>query len=200
MKLSVQYLQKTWDEKAPDWDQRLKHFTQTIVEQIDSLSIIATEFSDFAKMPKSRFEKVELTSIINNSLGIYKGSSKIEMHTDFQKKHYIRADKEQFLRVFNNLIKNSIQAISKPEKGKIDVSVEEKDGMHIVRFSDNGSGIPSDQQEKVFSPNFTTKTGGMGLGLAMVKSIVQNAGGEITFTSEEGIGTIFTITIPVYED
>ncbi len=200
MKLSVQYLQKTWDEKAPDWDKHLKHFTQTIVEQIDSLSIIASEFSDFAKMPKSRFEKVELTAIINNSLGLFKGSSKIQMNTHFQKEHYIRADKEQFLRVFNNLIKNSIQAIKKPEEGKIEVSVEEKKGKHIIQFSDNGSGIQSDRQEKVFTPNFTTKSGGMGLGLAMVKSIIQNAGGEISFTSEPDIGTTFTITLPVYED
>ncbi|NOX46904.1 MAG: HAMP domain-containing histidine kinase, partial [Chlorobi bacterium] len=200
MKLSVQYLQKTWDEKAPDWDRRLKHFTQTIVEQIDSLSIIATEFSDFAKMPKSRFERVELTAIITNSLRLFKRSSKVQMHTDFQKQHYIRADKEQFLRVFNNLVKNSIQAFTETEEGRIDVRVEEKEGKHIIRFSDNGSGIPADQREKVFSPNFTTKTGGMGLGLAMVKSIVQNAGGEISFTSEEGAGTTFTIILPVYED
>ena len=200
MKLSVQYLQKAWEEKAPDWDQRLKQFTQTIVEQIDSLSIIATEFSDFAKMPKSRFEKVELTAIINNSLRLFKRSSHIQMQTHFQKEHYIRADKEQFLRVFNNLIKNSIQAITKPEEGKIEVSVKEEGGKHIIRFSDNGSGIQADRQEKVFTPNFTTKSGGMGLGLAMVKSIIQNAGGEISFTSKTNVGTTFTITLPVYDD
>ncbi len=198
MKLSVQYLQKAWEEKAPDWDQRLKQFTQTIVEQIDSLSIIATEFSDFAKMPKSRFEKVELTSIINNSLGIYTGSSKIKMLTYFNDKHYVRADKEQLLRVFNNLIKNSVQAISNPREGKIEVSIEEKDENHIIRFSDNGSGISPDRQEKVFTPNFTTKSSGMGLGLAMVRNIIQNIGGKISFESEEGEGTVFTISLPIY--
>ncbi len=198
MKLSVQYLQKTWDEKAPDWDKRLKQFTQTIVEQIDSLSIIATEFSDFAKMPKSKIEKVELTSIINNSLGIYKGSSKIEMQTHFHEKHYVRADKEQLLRVFNNLIKNSVQAISNPEEGKIEVSIRESSGNHIIRFSDNGSGISKDRQEKVFSPSFTTKSSGMGLGLAMAKNIIENIGGEISFESESGNGTTFIITLPVY--
>ena len=198
MKLSVQYLQKTWDEKAPDWDQRLKQFTQTIVEQIDSLSIIATEFSDFAKMPKSKIEKVELTSIINNSLGIYKGSSKIKMQTHFHEKHYVRADKEQLLRVFNNLIKNSVQAISNPKEGKIEVSIREGSGNHIIRFSDNGSGISKDRQEKVFSPSFTTKSSGMGLGLSMAKNIIENIGGEISFESESGNGTTFIITLPVY--
>ena len=198
MKLSVQYLQKTWDEKAPDWDQRLKQFTQTIIEQIDSLSIIATEFSDFAKMPKSRFEKVELTTIINNSLGLFKRSSQVALHTNFQGKHFVRGDKEQLLRVFNNLIKNSIQAIPDAAMGIIKVSVKEENGNHILQFSDNGIGIPNERLEKVFTPNFTTKSSGMGLGLAMARNIIQNMGGTIHVESEEGKGTVFTISLPVY--
>jgi len=198
MKLSVQYLQKAWDEKAPDWDNRLKRFTKTIVEQIDSLSIIASEFSDFAKMPKSKFAKTEITEVVRNSIGLFKNTTQIQFNFDHSAKFYVRADKEQLLRVFNNLIKNSIQAISDPEKGLINISAEEDNEYLVLKFTDNGSGIPKDQREKVFYPNFTTKSSGLGLGLAMVKSIVQNAGGEITFESEERIGTTFFIALPVY--
>ena len=199
MKLSVQYLQKSYNEKTPDWDKRLKRFTQTIIEQIDSLSIIATEFSDFAKMPKSKFDKTEVTEVIRNAIGLFKNTSSIRFKFNYTEKHYVLADKEQLLRVFNNLIKNSIQAISDPEKGEIKISVEKKGASHIIKFSDNGHGIPKEQKEKVFYPNFTTKTGGMGLGLALVKNIIQSAGGEITFESEQGEGTTFVISLPVYE-
>ena len=198
MKLSVQYLQKAWDEKAPDWDNRLKRFTQTIVEQIDSLSTIASEFSDFAKMPRLKFEKTDITEVIRNSIGLFRNTTKIQFKFDYSKKYYSLADKEQLLRVFNNLIKNSIQAISDPEKGLIEISIEEDNKYLILKFTDNGNGIPKDQREKVFYPNFTTKSSGLGLGLAMVKSIVQNTGGEITFESEEGVGTTFIIALPVY--
>lgn len=200
MKLSVQYLQKAWEEKTPDWGDRLKRFTKTIVEQIDSLSIIASEFSDFAKMPRSKFEKTDITDVIRSSIGLFRNTTKIKFIFDHSQKHFVNSDKEQLLRVFNNLIKNSIQAITEPEKGIIEISIEEDDHYVVMKFMDNGSGIPKEQREKVFYPNFTTKSSGLGLGLAMVKSIVQNAEGEITFESEEGAGTTFIIALPVYAD
>lgn len=199
MKLSVQYLQKAWDEKAPDWDDRLKRFTQTIVEQIESLSIIASEFSDFAKMPKSKFAKTEIVEVIKNSIGLFKNATPINIEFNYTEKQFVLADREQLLRVFNNLIKNAIQAIVDPENGQIDIKVEKDLNIVVVYFKDNGIGIPKDQKEKVFYPNFTTKSGGMGLGLAMVKNIIQNAGGEITFESEEDVGTTFIIALPGFQ-
>jgi signal transduction histidine kinase len=198
MKLSVQYLKKAWDEKTPDWDQRFSRFTTTLVEQIESLSNIASEFSDFAKMPKSKFEKLELTKVINNAIDLFKDSSQIQFDFRTSEKHFVKADNEQLLRVFINLINNSIQAITDPEKGLIQITIEPSEGFHIIRFSDNGKGIPSDQKSKVFYPNFTTKSGGMGLGLAMVKNIIQNSNGEISFESEAGTGTTFNIKLPVW--
>jgi len=200
MKLSVQFLQKAWDEKTPDWDKRLKKFTQTIIEQIDSLSIIASEFSNFAKMPKSKFEKVDITEMINKTIDLFKESTTIDFIFYFENPHYVWADKEQMIRVFNNLTKNSIHAISDPDKGKIEITIETEDDFHIIRFADNGKGIPKEQRDKVFYPSFTTKSGGMGLGLAMVKNIVQNAGGEVTFDSEENKGTTFIILLPVFKN
>jgi len=198
MKLSVQYLQKAWDDKTPDWDKRLKLFTQTIVEQIESLSIIATEFSDFAKMPKSKFEKTEIVEVIKNSIGLFKNATPINIELNYSENHYVLADREQLLRVFNNLIKNAIQAIPYPENGLIEIELEQDLNIVVITFKDNGKGIPKEQREKVFYPNFTTKSGGMGLGLAMVKNIIQNAGGEITFESEENIGTTFIVALPSY--
>jgi signal transduction histidine kinase len=198
MKLSVQYLQKAWDEKVPDWDKRLKRFTRTIVEQIESLSIIASEFSDFAKMPKSKFEKTEMIEVIKNSIGLFRNATQIKIELYYSDNHYVLADREQLLRVFNNLIKNALQAIIDPAKGLIEITVEQEMELVVITFKDNGKGIPKVQREKVFYPNFTTKSGGMGLGLAMVKNIIQNAGGEITFESEENVGTTFIVALPVY--
>jgi len=199
MKLSVQYLQKAWNEKTPDWDDRLKRFTQTIIEQIESLSIIASEFSDFANMPRSRISPVDMVEIINNSIGLFNNTTKINISFENQNVCTVLVDREQMLRVFNNLIKNSIQAITNPTDGKITISISRVNSEYLINFSDNGIGIPEDQKEKVFYPNFTTKSGGMGLGLAMVKNTIENAGGSISFESESGEGTSFYISLPVYE-
>jgi nitrogen fixation/metabolism regulation signal transduction histidine kinase len=196
MKLSVQYLQKAWDDKAPDWEQRLKRFTNTIIEQINSLSIIASEFSDFAKMPRSNFREIDLVSIIDNSIGIFRESSPARFEFEPAGKHFVIADKEQLLRVFNNLIKNSIQAIQEPANGLIKIEISSDDLNHLVCLSDNGKGIPTELKDKVFYPNFTTKSGGMGLGLAMVKSIIENTRGTISFDSQESVGTTFYISLP----
>ena len=112
---------------------------------------------------------------------------------------YVLADKKQILRVFNNLIKNSIQAIGHNKEGWIRISVEEKLESFIVKVIDNGSGISKDQGEKIFIPSFTTKTSGMGLGLSMVRSIIVSAGGNITYTSEPGKETTFIISLPRYK-
>jgi signal transduction histidine kinase len=102
------------------------------------------------------------------------------------------------LRVFNNLIKNAIQAIENNEKGKIEITITKMDEFFQITISDNGVGIDQEQFEKIFSPNFTTKTGGMGLGLAMVKGIIENLKGKIWFESEKNIGTKFIFTLPQY--
>ena len=200
MKLSVQYLQKAWDDKAPDWEERLNKFTVTLTEQIDTLSAIATAFSDFAKMPGSNFTKTELTDVISKSIGLFKNSTKIKFVFEHSGEYFVLADKDQLIRVFNNLIKNAIQAIENPSGGVVEISVTTENNLHIIRFSDNGKGIPEEQHEKIFYPSFTTKTSGMGLGLAMVKNIIENAGGDITFRSEVGKGTTFEISLPVFEE
>ena len=198
MKLSVQYLKKAWYEDAPDFSDRLKRFSQTLIEQIDTLSQIATEFSDFAKMPTSDNEQIDVSQIINSSILLFSDYPKITINfkpkTD--KKFFINSDKKQILRVFNNLLKNSVQALRHVEKGEINISIKSTSDNIIVKISDNGVGIPKNQIDKIFTPSFTTKSYGMGLGLAIVKNIVNNSGGNIYFDSIEDVGTTFTISFP----
>ena len=201
MKLSAQYLQKAWEDKAPDWDKRLKNFTQTITEQIETLSTIASEFSDFAKMPVTKNEKIELIKILKNSIDIFKDYKKysIELKYSGTKNYYVLGDKNQMLRVFNNLIKNSIQAMSRKDSGNIDIEISSSEKEHIIKITDDGHGITEEQAGRIFSPSFTTRSSGTGLGLAIVKSIITEANGKISFTSEEGKGTTFEIRLPMYK-
>lgn len=200
MKLSVQYLQKAWDEKSPDWDERLKRFTQTIIEHIDTLSDIASEFSDFAKMPQKKEGKINLGITIRKSLDLFSDIENIQFSLieNTASPQYVFADKNQLIRVFNNLIKNSVQAIGKGENGSVEISIDRETENYIIRVTDNGPGIPVEMMDKIFTPSFTTKTSGMGLGLALVRSIIQEAGGEISFTSSPDTGTIFEIKLPVF--
>ena len=200
MKLSIQHLQRAWNDKVPDWDDRLKRLTNTIVEQIDSLSFIASEFSDFAKMPRSDFEKVDVSTSLTKTIDLFKVSCEynIKFTIDIIEDCYIYADKKQMLRVFNNLIKNSIQAISNKKDGEILISLFRENDFCIITFKDNGIGIDTSLQSRIFSPYFTTKSGGTGLGLAMVKNIIESMDGKIWFESEKESGTTFFIQLKLY--
>jgi signal transduction histidine kinase len=201
MKLSVQFLKKSWDEKNPDWGERLKHFSTTIIDQIDTLSEIASAFSDFAKMPKQKVEPIELNDKIKKLVGLFKEHENIKIQFESEiEKCFIIADKNQILRVFNNLIKNSIQAIGRNENGLVIIKLNRQNEKIIISVNDNGMGIPIERSDKVFSPSFTTKTGGMGLGLSIVKSIVIETGGKIWFESEINKGTSFYVEFPIYKN
>jgi signal transduction histidine kinase len=200
MRLSVQYLERAWKDKAQDWDQRLERFTKTMVEQIDNLSLIAGEFSDFAKMPVANNEIIDLSSFIPEILDLYKDFENLEINYLFDskgKRPDIYADRKQLLRVFNNLVKNAMQAYPKNEKARIDIKCEVEDDFIKTEISDFGRGIDDDFKKNIFQPYFTTKTAGMGLGLAMVKSIIESFKGHISFESEKGRGTSFIIRIPL---
>jgi signal transduction histidine kinase len=200
MKLSVQHLQRTWKDHAPDMDLKMERLTKTIIEQIDTLSNIATEFSNFAKMPKANLEKINIKELIVNAIALFHDSENLEItfESSVESDAFVFADKEQILRVFNNLIKNAIQAIPEDRKGKIMVSLKKEKMQFLISVSDNGNGIDEDVLDKIFVPNFTTKTGGMGLGLAMVKNIVETANGRIWFETKAGFGTTFFVSLPCY--
>lgn len=200
MKLSVQHLRKAWDEKPDDFNLRLHRFTNIMIEQIDSLSAIATEFSDFAKMPLPYAEKLDLLEILNSVISLYIGLDNIRIILEpNQKSAIIMGDKKQLVRVFTNLLNNATQAISKTENGLVRIAVQKKEDKFYVDIKDNGDGIPVEIAEKIFLPNFTTKSGGAGLGLAIVRGIIRSMGGDVTFVSGKE-GTIFTVSIPLHYD
>lgn len=202
MRLSVQQLERTWSEKGVDLEDYIAKFTSSIIEQIDSLSAIASEFSNFAKIPKARFEKIKIVTKLINVHSLFKESENINisMHLKGFENIYVRADKEQLARVFINIIKNALQSIPSDREGKIDITLQTKDhDKVVVAIKDNGNGIPDEMKTQLFIPNFTTKSSGMGLGLAITKNIVEETGGSIYFETEVGKGTIFFIELPVYK-
>ena len=202
MKLSVQLLERSQRNGDPDFNERFENTARTLIEQIDSLSSIASEFSQFARMPEGRTELVNLNERINQSVELFRDTTntKINFTEPAGLTVYIIADNERMLQVFNNLIKNAIQAIPKKQKGRINISLRCFKGRAVVEVQDNGTGISPETESKLFQPNFTTKTSGTGLGLAIVKNIVEDAGGAIWFYSKVGKGTSFFVSFPLPQD
>ena len=198
MRLSIQHLQRAIQTNAPNVKELTSKVTDTILEQIDNLTHIASEFSNFAVMPKAVNEQLCLNDLLENVTSLFNEHDDIEITLSVpDNKIEVFADKNQLLRVFNNVIKNAIQAIPDDRKGVIAITLQMAEHRAMVKVADNGKGIPDYEKDKVFVPNFTTKSSGMGIGLAMCKNIVESAGGYIWFESNEGEGTIFFIELPV---
>ena len=198
MRLSIQHLQRAWANDDPRAVELAKRVNKTLLEQIDNLSRIATEFSDFAKMPKAVREEMVLGEVIDAAVDLFAKDEAVEITwSGSLEPIWVYADRHQLIRVFNNLIKNAIQAIPDDREGKIKVNLVLTEQKVDVRVSDNGIGIPEDRRKDVFVPNFTTKNSGMGLGLSMCKNIVESAGGEIWFESVVDVGTTFHVVLPL---
>lgn len=192
MKLNLQYLQKVVGDGSVDFEERFKKVSNSLIEQIDTLAHIANEFSNFAKLPKPNLEHVDLVEIIQSTNELFKNQEGIQLSFYSQKdKAIVLADKNQCLRVFNNLIKNAVQAVSETPNAKIEMELKEEGANYLVSIKDNGCGIPDEMKNKIFVPNFTTKSTGTGLGLAMVKNIISSFNGDIWFESTENEGTTF---------
>lgn len=196
MKLSVQHLMRSFDPTDEKSHEKINKVSQSLIEQIDVLTKIANEFSNFAKMPKPQFEQVDVVQIIRSSAELFKQSTAAKISNQLPDNCFIKGDKEQLLRVFNNLIKNSLQAISDKDNGQIGIRLKIEDSLVKIAVTDNGTGISEEQKQKIFTPHFTTKSTGSGIGLAMVKQIILNHGGNIYFESEENKGTCFFIELP----
>jgi signal transduction histidine kinase len=198
MKLSVQQLLRTYDPEDPKSAEKLKVVANSIIEQIDALTKIANEFSTFAKMPKPSEERLEINALINGVKEVFalEGKSKISYESN-KEKIFVMADRDQFVRVFNNLLKNAIQSIPHGRDAAIDIRAMVENKIIQIEISDNGIGIEESKRTKIFVPYFTTKSTGTGLGLAMVKQIIENHRGQITFESTEDVGTTFHIVLPL---
>lgn len=198
MKLSIQYLQQTLRTGSEDIKDMAQKVCATLIEQINSLSKIATEFSNFAKMPQAQSEKLILNEIVSSAHDLFRKRDDIDIHLTVPiDELYVYADKDQILRVLNNLINNAIQAIPDDRRGQILISLDSNQRNAIICVRDNGSGIPEELQPKVFLPNFTSKSSGTGLGLAMCQQIIEAANGKIYFKTVPGKGTGFFVELPL---
>jgi two-component system nitrogen regulation sensor histidine kinase NtrY len=194
MKLNLQYLQHVMKNDPKDFEERFTKASNNIIEQIDTLANIATEFSNFAKLPTGELEKINLVEVINSTVDLFEKEKKVKISTSLHSQSIlVTADREQMLRVFNNLLTNALQATSEVKEAHIQISSKEKENQngYIISVSDNGCGIPEKLKQNIFTPNFTTKSTGSGLGLAMIKNIFDTIGATIYFESEEGKGTVF---------
>ena len=203
MKLSIQHLKRAYDNKSERFDQYMENISRSLVEQIDTLSTIATEFSNLAKMPVANNERINLLEQINNVVAIFAVDNyKRAFHINDNgiESVIIYADKEHISRVFVNLFKNAVQAIPINREPKIIIDVVKLHKIVWVRVKDNGTGIPEDMLEKVFRPYFSSKSSGMGIGLSIVRNIIENIGGTINCRTEQNVGTKFFISIPTDDD
>jgi signal transduction histidine kinase len=194
MRLSVQSFQAKFNPNDPEIHQKVDEFSNTLIQQIDIMSSIASAFSNFAEMPAQKVEMLNIVEVVNLALDIF--NEKYITFSPSKSEITAKFDRTQLIRVVTNLVKNGIQSIPKGVQPEIEVTLSEEKGNIILKVKDNGIGISDENKEKVFEPKFTTKTSGMGLGLAMVKNIVNTYKGIISFKSNKNNGTTFTVVFP----
>lgn len=198
MKLSIQHLQRSWVNKNENIDEVFKKVTAILIEQIDSLSALATEFSSFAKMPISKPEVLKVSEVLDTVISLHSQSENIKFERDFQNPEaQVFMDKDQLLRIFTNIIKNAIQAIPEDRAGIINARIISRNNRAIIEIRDNGKGISEDIAPKIFSPYFSTKSSGMGIGLSMCKKMAEASNGSISFESKIDEFTVFRVDLPL---
>lgn len=195
MKLIIQNFERKFDKNDPEIDKKISDLSRSLVDQIDLVATVASAFSEFAKLPTKNDEVFDLKDELENLVRVFNEDGNIYFHAN-REKIFIKMDKIYLSRIFTNMITNAKQAISEERKSIINLDVEHFNKKVVITISDNGIGIPKDKLEQIFEPNFTTKSSGMGLGLTMVKKMIEEYKGEISVKSEEGRGTKFTIILP----
>ncbi len=203
MKLCVQQCQRKKNMNSPDFDAYFEKASTILIEQIDTLADIATSFSSFAKASESNLEKIDILQKLEQAISLFENNEDgvvFSLEKNGFEHSYVMMDEKQSLQMFSNLFNNAIQSIPEETFGAVNVAFEEKDGFAMISIEDNGCGVSEEARQKMFIPNFTTKTSGMGLGMAIVKSVLDAAHGEISFQSELDVGTTFYIKIPLCKD
>ena len=195
MKLLIQNFERKFDKNDPEIDQKVRNLSRSLVDQIDLVATVASAFSEFAKLPPKNDEFFNLKEELENLVRVFNDDGNIYFHAN-KDMMPVRMDRIYLSRIFTNMITNAKQAVSEQRKSIINIDVELFNKKIIIVIEDNGIGIPKDKLEQIFEPNFTTKNSGMGLGLTMVKKMIEEYKGDISVKSEEGKGTKFTIILP----
>jgi nitrogen fixation/metabolism regulation signal transduction histidine kinase len=194
MRLTVQSFEQRFDPKDPNIKNKISEFSKSLIQQIDTMSSIASAFSSFAEMPKQKREELNVIEVVKLALDIFNEDYISYFHDE--EEIVAKLDKTHLIRIVTNLVKNANQSLETIENPKIEVKVIDDGQNIIITVADNGKGIIEKDKNRIFEPKFTTKSSGMGLGLPMVKNIVEAYNGSITFASESNKGTVFTVTLP----
>jgi two-component system, NtrC family, nitrogen regulation sensor histidine kinase NtrY len=215
MKLSVQHLRRAHDAldesgesagRPGKFDRLFERITTTLIEQIDALARIANEFHTFARLPSRVLETLNLNEVVMEAVALMQEEAGSEVRFDTSDDVIlVTADREELRRIFINLLKNAMQAIPSEREGAIMIRTrtQERDGSGwwaTADVIDNGVGIAHDLRERIFEPNFSTKTSGTGLGLAITRKSVEDMNGEIGFETDEASGSRFTVRLPLAEE
>ena len=194
MRLSVQSFQRKFDPQDPNIDKKVEEYTKTLIQQIDTMSSIASAFSDFAKMPAQKLELLNVVEVVELTLDIFPESDikfiskESEIIANF--------DRSQLIRIITNLVKNAVQSIPEDRPPHISIHLYSDHTDIVIEVNDNGSGITKAIEDRIFEPKFTTKTSGMGLGLPMIKNMIDTYNGSINFSSTIEEGSQFTVRFP----
>ena len=196
MRLTVQSFQRKFDPNDPDINQKMKDYSETLIQQIDTMSAVASAFSNFASMPAQQNETLNVVEVVELALDIFN-----EEHIIFESQSpeiISKIDRTQLIRIITNLVKNAFQSIPENQEDKrVFVAVKRESNKVLITVEDNGIGIKPQDVDRIFEPKFTTKSSGMGLGLGIIKNIIENYKGTITFETEYGKGTTFTVSLPI---
>ncbi|GAB4338334.1 MAG: HAMP domain-containing sensor histidine kinase [Flammeovirgaceae bacterium] len=197
MKLTLQHLDRTLEKTD-----KVKRFIKTLLNQIDTLSDIAASFAAFAKMPNLKEEKFDISKTLRETIALYSTNENVQIEKYLSvEPYYVIGDSKLMSRIFTNLILNGVQSVEKDILPNIKISIKkQEDDKVLIEFKDNGKGIPEHLQSKIFIPNFTTKSNGTGIGLAIAKRGIEHFGGKIWFETEENIGTSFFIEMPLIKE
>ena len=196
MRLTVQSFQRKFDPNDPDLRQKVRDYSETLIQQIDTMSAVASAFSNFASMPAQQNENLNVVEVVELALDIFN-----EEYLQFEcseKEIIAKIDRTQLIRILTNLVKNAIQSIPENQQDKWVLVTVNRQGSDVeITVADNGVGIEEQNTPYIFEPKFTTKSSGMGLGLGIIKNIIENYKGTITFASQLGKGTQFTVSLPI---
>ncbi len=196
MRLTVQSFQRKFDPNDPDINQKMKDYSETLIQQIDTMSAVASAFSNFASMPAQQNETLNVVDVVELALDIFN-----DEHIIFESQYpeiISKIDRTQLIRIITNLVKNAFQSIPEQQEAKkVHVSIKKANNQVLIIVEDNGIGIKPQDVDRIFEPKFTTKNSGMGLGLGIIKNIIENYKGTITFETEYGKGTRFTVSLPI---
>ena len=200
IKLQLQMLMRMKATGNPAWQERFDEVAQTVLYHVDLLADSADQFSTFAKMYDQQAERLDLDALIRQEVDLFDSRDDIQLDYFGLANAMVMAPRPQLTRVVVNLITNAIQAVdgnAGPKRLVVSLRNAVEDGFYDIVVEDNGPGVDAANQDKIFTPDFTTKTSGSGLGLAICRRIVDHCGGSIAYSKSFNLGgACFTVKYP----